>query len=228
MVTPLFQALSEATLYGVGALELLLVRHGQQAPIAERRTPEEMSDPPLSAIGEQQIEAVAAHLAGETIDAVYASNLVRAHRTGLAIAARHDLDVTVLADLREVDLRLNLAPGTTLSAATEEPGFADAASQFATTGRWSALPMSERGDEFRARVRRTVEDILDRHSEGRVVIACHGGVVNAYVAEILGIERDYWFRTAHCSVNRVFARGTERRVWRLNETHHLDNGLFTA
>lgn len=228
MVTRLAQALADATLYEVGALEVVLVRHGQQIPPAER-TSSQMSDPPLSSIGERQIEAVSDHLAGERVDAVYCSDLVRAHRTGTAIASRHALDAVVVEELREVDFRHRLPEGTTLQAVTEQPSFDAAAQRFADSGKWSDLPMAEPSVAFRDRVGHALEGIIERHrDDARVVVACHGGVVNAYVAEILGIERDFWFRTAHCSANRVLALDDRRRVWRINESHHLDNGLFTA
>lgn len=228
MVNRLSQALADATLYDVGALEVVLVRHGQQIPLPER-TAEQLSDPPLSALGERQADAVAAHLADEQVDAVYASNLIRAHRTGVAIAERQGIAATVVDELREVDLRNGLPPGVSLDAATETPSFHGAAQRFADSGKWSDLPIAEPGDVFRARVRSAVEAIIERHrDETRVVIACHSGVVNAYLATVLGIEPDFWFRAAHCSVNRVLAHGDRRRIWRLNETHHLQNGLFSA
>ena len=101
--SPVANPLALATLYGHADLELVLVRHCQQIP-PEQRTQAQRTDPPLSTIGERQIEAVADHLAHEDVTAVYSSHLERAHRTGLAIAARHDLDVSVDEGLREIDL----------------------------------------------------------------------------------------------------------------------------
>ena len=63
---------------------------------------------------------------------------------------------------------------------------------------------------------------------GKIVVACHGGVINTYLAELLGIDRDFWFRTAHCSVNRLLVGHGRQAVWNLNETHHLPGDLSTA
>jgi broad specificity phosphatase PhoE len=52
-------------------------------------------------------------------------------------------------------------------------------------------------------------------------VACHGGVINAYIAEFLGINMDMFFRPAHASIHRILARHERRVVSTLNELHHL-------
>lgn len=224
----LYNALSNATLHGLADLELVLVRHGQQVPLNARKTMADRKDPPLSALGERQVEAVGAHLAGEDIDAVYASPLRRAHDTGLAIAKHHSFDVTVVDELREVELRRGIPDGGTLTDGFDEETIEKSAAIFSQTGLWKDFPFAEPGHDLRLRVLTAIDKILSIHESGRVVIACHSGVISGYLAEVLGIEKDYWFRTAHCSVNRLFVRGEERRVWNLNETQHLVGDLFTA
>ena len=227
MSSPVANPLALATLYGHTDLELVLVRHGQQIP-PEQRTQDQRVDPPLSAVGERQIEAAAEHLAGESITAVYSSNLERAHRTGLAIAAPHGLAVTVIDDLREVDLLQAVPAGETWAEMNARPEWKDAGAEFVRTGQWSAFPTSEPGAAFRARVRSGVERIVADHPSGKVVIACHGGVINSFVATMLGIERDFWFRPAHCSVHRILVGDGRMAVWNLNEIHHLPGDLLTA
>src|SRR5205809_1084762 len=56
-------------------MELILIRHG----LPERR--EDTADPPLSDHGHEQARRVAAWLADEAIDAVYASTMLRARQT---------------------------------------------------------------------------------------------------------------------------------------------------
>jgi len=56
---------------------------------------------------------------------------------------------------------------------------------------------------------------------GEVVVACHGGVINAYVGEVIGLDTAMFFRPAHASVHRVRAHELTRALWSLNETHHL-------
>ena len=54
-----------------------------------------------------------------------------------------------------------------------------------------------------------------------IAIVCHGGVINAYIGHILGIEQDMFFRPAHASISRVLAGDGRRVVSTLNEMHHL-------
>ena len=220
--------LARATLYGTAELELVLVRHGQQIPLVERRD-EEHHDPPLSELGPRQIVAVADHLAGEEIDAVYSSHLVRARETGDAIADRLGLEPAIIEDLREVELFDRGVPrGQTWEQLNRLPEWVESGEVFVETGRWDAFPFSEDSTPFRTRIRSAFAEIVQRHPTGRVVVACHGGVINGFVADVLGIDRDFWFRTAHCSVNRVFVGEGRMAVWNLNEVHHLPGDLLSA
>ena len=49
-------------------------------------------------------------------------------------------------------------------------------------------PGSRRLAPFRARVSDAVEAILARHPSGNVFVVCHGAVINAYLAPILGVD----------------------------------------
>lgn len=83
---------------------IYLVRHGEVAGnTGEHRTFAGARDLPLTSRGQQQKEAVADALADKKIDAVYASTLQRAFQTGEAIAARHNLPITGMDALREVN-----------------------------------------------------------------------------------------------------------------------------
>ena len=84
-------------------------------------------------------------------------------------------------------------------------------------GRWIA----EGSDEFRHRVVTVVEGILALHPGVHLAIVCHGGVINAYLGHILGLNEDMFFRPAHASVSQVRARDERRVIHTLNEFHHL-------
>lgn len=221
------KSIDRAALYPTHDLKLVLVRHGQQIPVTER-TPENYTNPPLTALGRRQADAVAEHLSGEQVDAVYTSTMERAQQTGQAIAQRHGLETAELHDLREIEVMRHLPTGSTPADAIDPLTWGGAAATFAQTGRWESFPLAEGSAEFRLRVRRGVEAILARHDEGQVVVACHAGVINAYVAEILDVSRDFFFRAAHCSVTRVNVSGDRRAVWNLNEHHHLAGDLLSA
>jgi len=215
--SPIAAALLEAADH----LELFLVRHGQQVNMLER-------DSPLSETGERQAQVVGRYLADFEIDGVYSSQLLRAHHTGLAIASHHDVDCVVDEDLREVELGLHLPEGKTSRDILSEDELHSHAAAFAETRRWESFRFSESGEQLRIRVTRAIDRIVDRHPTGRVVVACHGGVINAVVAAQLGVVDDFFFRAAHCSIHRIRATSDRRVVVTLNESHHLvHDGLVT-
>src|SRR5581483_11305534 len=82
---------------------LLLVRHGETDWNAERRW-QGHADVPLNARGREQARALAEELAGESIDAIYSSDLSRAQDTADIVGARLDVPVVVDPDLREIDV----------------------------------------------------------------------------------------------------------------------------
>ena len=212
---------------GVGML--LLVRHGQQEwPDATTASIGDWKDPPLSATGRAQAAAVAKFLADQPVSAVYSSGLLRAHHTGLAIAAEHGLDVTVVEPLEEIHFYGRLPPDVRPVDALGEIVVEGARERFVQTRRWDSYPQSESAAEFRQRVGYAIEGIVAAHPGETVVVACHAGVINAYLADLLGLAVDMFVRPAHASVHRLRFKGTNRVIHTLNEHHHLfDQDLLT-
>jgi broad specificity phosphatase PhoE len=82
---------------------LRLVRHGESEGNFAGSLQGSRLDTPLSETGRRQAECLAARLAGEEIDAVWASPMIRARETAAAIAAPHGLGVSLDPDLVEFD-----------------------------------------------------------------------------------------------------------------------------
>jgi broad specificity phosphatase PhoE len=205
--------------------EVILVRHGQQQiddPL--RGKVGDFIDPPLSEIGRVQAKLVGGRFRGERVDAVYASTLQRAYDTGAAIGAGHALTPTVVADLREVEVFRDVPPEESAVAYIGREVLLVARDRMITEKRWDVYPFSESSADFRARVVRAIEDIIARHPRQRVVVACHGGVINAYVASFVGIGSDMFFRPAHTAVNVVLAGPDGVRALRsLGDVNHLQH-----
>ena len=93
-----------------GACEILLVRHGESAPLrADQPFPlvDGHGDPPLhDPDGFEQAEQVAERLiaTGERISAVYVTTLTRTRQTAAPLLAQLGMDPIVEPDLREVFL----------------------------------------------------------------------------------------------------------------------------
>src|SRR5262245_49254488 len=81
-------------------MRLILVRHGETVLNAAGRFSGQL-DTPLSARGRRQVALVGQWLAARGLDALVASDLLRAHATAHAIAVHHGLPVALDPNLRE-------------------------------------------------------------------------------------------------------------------------------
>ena len=205
-----------------GVTTVLLIRHGKQNfPRRDKPTTADWVDPPLSETGVRQAAVLGEALAKEQIDAVYSSPLTRALSTAYQVARHHGLEPQVVADLREIELFRDLPNATRLTEAVGHEELLRVQERFVRERRWDVYPLSESSAEFRARVIPAIDAIVERHPGQRVAVACHSGVTNGYVAHVLGLAEDMFFRAAHASVSRLLAGGDRRVVHSLNETHHL-------
>jgi probable phosphoglycerate mutase len=205
-----------------GVTTVLLIRHGKQRfPHRDKPTTADWVDPPLSEIGLRQAEAVGRALASEHLDAVYSSPLIRALTTAREVAKHHGLEPTVVADLREIELFRDLPDGAALTDLIGLRELLRLQERFVDERRWDVYPFSESSAEFRGRIIPAISEIAGRHPGQRVAVACHSGVTNGYLSDVLGLPEDMFFRAAHASVNRVLVAGDRRVVHSLNETHHL-------
>jgi probable phosphoglycerate mutase len=145
---------------------LLLVRHGETDWNAEGKL-QGHTDRPLNDYGRRQARALADRLAGENVDAVYASDLSRARETAEILGEKFGLAVVVDPDLREKNW-----------------------------GSWEGLTPDERlhiefegetSEEHRERTLRAVQRIVERHPGGRIVVVTHGGSLRRLQAAVSGV-----------------------------------------
>ncbi len=88
-------------------------------------------------------------------------------------------------------------------------------------GRWEDYG-GENPERFRERIVPKLEGVIDAHPGETVIVVCHGGVINVYLAAILGLSQHLWFDPGYTSITRVrAARSGERSLASLNETAHL-------
>jgi 2,3-bisphosphoglycerate-dependent phosphoglycerate mutase len=145
---------------------LLLARHGETDWNAEGRL-QGHTDRPLNDYGRRQAEALAERLGGEQVDAVYASDLMRARETAEIVGARLSLPVVLDPGLRERNW-----------------------------GTWEGLTPDERTrvelegetpEEHRKRILDAIDRIAERHPDGRVLVVTHGGSMRRIQAAVLGV-----------------------------------------
>lgn len=203
--------------------EVILVRHGQQeVPDWRSAKVSETLDPPLSERGQQQARLVGLRLSTDHIDRVYASPMLRALHTGQEIARHHRLEVEVMESLREVGIFTDLPDGQEPRDLMGEQLLAGIRERMLREKSWDVYPYSESSHDFRKRVINTIEGIITANANHRVVVACHGGVINAYIGHIIGTRYDMFFRPAHASISVVAAGEGLRALHRLNDVHHLE------
>jgi 2,3-bisphosphoglycerate-dependent phosphoglycerate mutase len=95
--------------------------------------------------------------------------------------------------------------------------------------RWHATIEGRWGDvggvdprEFQRQVVPAIDDLIAHHPGRTVAAFTHGGVVNVYLAHLLGIDRLLWFHPEYTSISRVHAARTgPKSVATVNETAHL-------
>lgn len=170
--------------------EVLLVRHALPQP-------DGTLDPGLGDEGRAQAQALARHLDGVDLAAIYSSHLIRAVQTAEPLAERRGVDIRVDEGLREW-----------VSNATHYAGTENMADQARTKafveGRFEDefLP-PHNADELRAAMIRTVGRIGLDHQGERVVAVSHGGASNTFLAHVMDSPRRFFFNPGYASISRV-------------------------
>ena len=194
-------------------MEIVLVRHGLPLRV-ELETG--IADPELAAEGHEQAAKMAAYLGVEDVEAVYVSPLRRALETARPLCKLLGLEAVVSEGVAEFDRNSREYVPVEELRATNDPRW-----EKLLRGEWDGV--DEDPSIFKARVVATVEDMIARHPGGRVVVVCHGGVINQYLAHVLGIETHVgFFYPKYTSIHRVMAaRSGERSIVSINEASHL-------
>lgn len=176
-------------------MDLILIRHGEPDIEAE-----DLSDPPLTPLGERQAEATAEYLAEAKIDAIYVSPQLRAQQTMKPLAARHGLEPITDVRIAEWDYEHGTyVPAWAFDVMTREEAMA----------KFNEM----QGPEFHARVKAGFDDIIDDNAGRSVAVVCHGGVIRSLIQDILGAA-DTSLGANHASITRVAAnrRGTRSLI----------------
>lgn len=217
-----------------GGTEVYLIRHADALPGADEVVGGGYDEQALSELGRRQGQALGERMRGMALAAVYSSPIGRAVQTARYVAEAQGLEVLIEAGVREVMLGpigVNGKEQTSPEEISEllRKRLREIATIAVTSGKWASIPGSEASEELRARMSEAVERLARRHAGERIAVVSHGGSINAYIAAILGIERDYFFPAANTSISVVRVKGPTRMVFALNDVSHLrETGLFTS
>ena len=198
--------------------KVIFVRHGETSWNYSKRY-QGHSDILLNDKGLQQAQLVAQRLAGETISAIYSSDLKRAVQTADLIAGHHSLCPILVPELREVNF--GLWEGLTyeeimstwpdgLSAIYAKPGCAP-------------IPGGESFNDVQRRTMLGLSKCIARHQEETIVLVSHGGTMRVLLCDALGldIEKMWSLRQDSTAINIVEYYEMTQVVSLVNDTCHL-------
>ncbi|MGW6400697.1 histidine phosphatase family protein [Streptomyces sp. NPDC055134] len=158
-------------------MRLLLIRHGQTPSNLKHLLDTAAPGPGLTPLGQDQAAALPQALAGETIDALYASTLLRTQLTAAPLAAATGLEVQVRDGIREL-----------VAGELEMRGDDEAAALYLSTAfAWSAgdverrMPGGENGVEALGRFDSVVAEAATSGAE-TVAMVSHGAAIRMWVA----------------------------------------------
>jgi glutamate-1-semialdehyde 2,1-aminomutase len=199
--------------------EIIIIRHGETEWNQTGRF-QGHSDVPLSETGRAQAEALGRNLALDHVDAIYASDLIRAMETAAPLAARFGLTVTPDPLLRE--LNFGAWEGRSFNDVNAENP--DAMKQFYNDPECADIPNSEPFPDFQKRVAGRVREIAAEQRGKRVVIVSHGASIRILLTDILAMPiRSIWhISQLNTAVNKIrFEDDGFAVVTLMNDTSHL-------
>jgi probable phosphoglycerate mutase len=200
---------------------ILAIRHGETAWNVDTRLQGHL-DIPLNDVGLRQAQHLAQALVQrDAIDAIYASDLSRAHSTAQAIAQRVGQSVTTHAGLRE--RHFGAFQGRTF--AEIEVELPEHAWHWRKrTPEWTPPEGGESLIDLRKRIMTTVNELAARHPGQQVVIVAHGGVLDILyrAATRLELQAPRTWALTNTAVNRLLwtPQGLSLVGW--GDTTHLD------
>ena len=206
---------------------IVLIRHGETAWNAERRLQGHI-DIALNAEGVRQADALANALAGEHFDAIYASDLQRAHQTAHAIAKRQGMLVHADPGLRE---RCYGGFEGLLYAEIEQRfprQFAAWQARDIDSVMPSGLREAESFRQFYGRCTDAILAIAARYPGRKLALVAHGGVLEcAYRAALsLSLETARDFPVMNASINRFSVQDGVLALASWGDVAHLKRGVL--
>lgn len=201
------------------ATRIIAIRHGETLWNVDTRI-QGHRDIPLNDRGRWQAAQVARALAGEPIAAVYASDLLRAHATGAAIAEAAGAPLHAEPDLRERSF--GELEGRTF--AEIEAALPEQARRWRQRDPHFAPEGGESLTLLRARIAEVTARLAARHLGQQIVLVAHGGVLDVLYRLATGQELQaprIWL-LANAAVNRLLWTPEALTLVGWGDTGHLD------
>ena len=201
------------------ATRILAIRHGETAWNVDTRI-QGHRDIALNDTGRWQAAQVARALAGEPIAAVYASDLLRAHTTGAAIAEAAGAPLHAEPGLRERSF--GLLEGRTF--AEIEAELPEQALRWRKRDPHFAPEGGESLTLLRSRIAEVTARLAARHLGEQIVLVAHGGVLDVLYRLATGqaLQAPRTWLLTNAAVNRLLWTPETLTLVGWGDTRHLD------
>ncbi len=206
---------------------IIAIRHGETAWNVGMRL-QGHTDIGLNARGAWQAQRVAKALAEESIDAIYSSDLSRAHATALAIAQRNtsfaNKTIATHQGLRERGF--GTFEGQTYAEIAEN--WPDESERWRSRDPHFAPPGGESLVQLRERIQSTVDALASQHLGEHIVLVAHGGVMDALyrLATQLDLAAPRTWALGNAAINRLLWTPEGLTLVGWADDYHLDDDAF--
>ena len=191
-------------------MRLLLVRHAQTASNVGRALDTAIPGAALTDLGREQAARLVTRLAGEHLDVIAASPLMRAQQTAEPVAAARGRTPVTLDGLREIEAG-DLEMGTSAQAIES---YRDVIVAWATGAPEVVMPGGSSGHEFFSRFDGAVRALEDAGT--RAVAVSHGAAIRTWIAaRCRGVDAALVSRRALANTGIAVVEGSARTGWRL-------------
>jgi uncharacterized phosphatase len=185
-----------------------LIRHGETNWNVEHRY-QGSTDIPLNYLGRKQVKWLADFMRGEPWDVIYSSPSMRAFDTARAVAAAVGVDEdAIIRDRRLMERAYGEAEGLTLP--EREAKWPE--------GEWPGL---ESWEEVAERTMKTLHSAVQDNPGKRILIVCHGGVINAILATLsdgeIGTGKTVIDNTSRTTLD------VAGDVWTIGDVNNIDH-----
>ncbi|MGI6091390.1 MAG: alpha-ribazole phosphatase [Veillonellaceae bacterium] len=200
--------------------KIILVRHGQTLWNVEMKY-QGQTDIALTEKGLEQAQMVAKRLANESISAIYSSDLSRAFATAEIIAAKHNLQVIGVPELREI----SFGDWEGLTYTNINSGWPQIMDKLFTCPDEVTIPGGESFPQLRERASKALAKIAANHKDQNIVVVAHGGTIRTLICAALNIHLNYvWnIRQDNTAVSILDYYDNRIMVSLLNDTSHLND-----
>lgn len=200
-------------------MKLFLIRHGESEWNRLNKV-QGLGDPGLSEEGKRQAKQLALRLAGEEIDLIYTTPLLRAKQTARAISNAGAIAIKELESLREITL------GTWEGKSFEEISriFKKDYQAWLKAPSKAKIPQAESLTAFKKRIISSFKAIVKNNDAQNIAVVTHNGVISVFLSYIFKSNFDQLFHLLcinNASLTRIdFIDGKFIALF-INDTCHL-------